>query len=505
MSSVIGNIIVHLTAKDSVFRRAMARNAEAVLVFEKYTSSAISTITKYGAGLAAAAGITGVGYMIHQQLALVDSTSKAADRLGLTTEALQGLRHAANLTGVEMNTVDMALQRMTRRLAQAAVGTGEALPALQRLGLEAQTLARLSPDKAMLVLADSLASVKSQSERVALAFKLFDSEGVKLVNTLQGGSAALQSMMDEAKSLGIAFSRELGAKVEAANDAIARMRATTQGLFIHLVGELAPYLKAVADRFTAISLAGDGVAIRVREGFSLVITVVSKVADVAQVMVIAWKSAQLGMGLIILGIVETINILVQATKATMDFFGVEMPSNVADATATMAQGFRETIRGMHDELAALSAERWHSENAERFLRDIEEAASKSADAIARATAEAQAQSQAASLGNLLDSAAAPEAIASTGVDAVRITEAIASGVEKVLLDRSPGGFLSSSPTAALEGSASAAAAIAQFRNDQSNQTVEQAISGSLSRNEMLLARIVDLMEAQGNPQVIQVA
>jgi hypothetical protein len=40
-------------------------------------------------------------------------------------EALQELRFAANASGVEQQTLDMALQRFTRRAAEAAQGTGE--------------------------------------------------------------------------------------------------------------------------------------------------------------------------------------------------------------------------------------------------------------------------------------------------------------------------------------------------------------------------------------------
>jgi hypothetical protein len=50
-------------------------------------------------------------------------------------EALQELRFAAKASGVEQQTLDMALQRFTRRAAEAAQGTGEAKDALAQMGI----------------------------------------------------------------------------------------------------------------------------------------------------------------------------------------------------------------------------------------------------------------------------------------------------------------------------------------------------------------------------------
>ena len=49
--------------------------------------------------------------------------------------ALQELRFAAKASGIEQQTLDMALQRFTRRAAEAAQGTGEAKDALAQMGM----------------------------------------------------------------------------------------------------------------------------------------------------------------------------------------------------------------------------------------------------------------------------------------------------------------------------------------------------------------------------------
>jgi hypothetical protein len=57
--------------------------------------------------------------------------------------------------------------------------------------------------------ADAFARIEDPAERVRLAFKLFDSEGVALVNLLSDGSDALEDMRERARDLGIVLDEAL--------------------------------------------------------------------------------------------------------------------------------------------------------------------------------------------------------------------------------------------------------------------------------------------------------
>jgi hypothetical protein len=95
----------------------------------------------------------------------------------------------------------MALQRFTRRAAEAAQGTGEAKDALAQMGIALRDQSgnlRRSEDL-LADVADAFARLEDPAERVRLAFKLFDSEGVALVNLLRGGSDALDEMRERAR------------------------------------------------------------------------------------------------------------------------------------------------------------------------------------------------------------------------------------------------------------------------------------------------------------------
>jgi flagellar hook-basal body complex protein FliE len=198
-------------------------------------------------GLTAVAGAAGIGLLVKSSLQSIDTLGKTAQKLGVTSQALQKLRYASNLAGVETRTVDMAVQRFTRRLSEAANGTGEAKDALKELGLNAKELAKQPLDKQMLKLADAFDGVQSSGDKVRLAFKLFDSEGVAFVNTLEGGSAALQQMFQDAEGLGFILSSSSVKGVEEANDAMMKLGVMFKGVADQITAGLAPAFRVIVD------------------------------------------------------------------------------------------------------------------------------------------------------------------------------------------------------------------------------------------------------------------
>jgi hypothetical protein len=197
--------------------------------------------------LVAAAGPAAIGFLIKQSLTATDSLKKTADKIGTSTEALSKFQFAAELTGVSVETVNMAAQRFTRRLAEAARGTGEAKGALQELNINAEELKKKSLDEQMLDLADAFGNVQTSADKVRLAMKLFDSEGVSLVNTLAEGSDGLKEMFAEAETLGIVMSGRAAQGVEDANDALTKLFALFKGIRDQITAALAPVIEHLAD------------------------------------------------------------------------------------------------------------------------------------------------------------------------------------------------------------------------------------------------------------------
>ena len=258
--------------------------------------------------LVGVAGVAGFGLLIKSSLNSIDSLAKTASKIGTTTEALSGLRFAAELTGVATTTMDMALQRFTRRTAEAAKGTGEAKDALKTLGVNALELINMPLDQRMLVLADAFKKQTNEAEKLALAFKLFDSEGAALVNTLSLGREGLAELLGEAKALGIVMSSDAAEGVEDAVDSLTKLKTLFKGVTQQLAAGLAPAIESIAKLLTkrlkgAIDEAGGSV-----EEFGRVMAI--DFIEAAKTVVTAGAA-------IANGVIRTYNAMIKA-KSTYD-------------------------------------------------------------------------------------------------------------------------------------------------------------------------------------------
>jgi hypothetical protein len=78
-------------------------------------------IRSLGGALAGVATVGGLAALVDRSISAADAIGKTADKIGVGVEALQELRFAAKASGVEQQTLDLALQRFTRRAAEAAL------------------------------------------------------------------------------------------------------------------------------------------------------------------------------------------------------------------------------------------------------------------------------------------------------------------------------------------------------------------------------------------------
>lgn len=260
-SKQLAKYVVALETQTAKYQKGLEDARRKLGRFEKRQSFSLNKIATGFKVVAVAAAAVGAAFlkMGRDGVALGDQAAKTSSKLGLTVNALEGLRFAAQQTGVAQGQLDIALQRVTRRIAEAAQGGGTASKALKQLGLDAKELSRQSPDENMKALADAFENVGSESERVRLAFQLFDSGGVGLVNTLKGGREALEAYERQARKFGLTLTATQVKNVERATDAQGRLSSAFRGLRLQLGGALAPAFEAFADtvanltaRFTAI-------------------------------------------------------------------------------------------------------------------------------------------------------------------------------------------------------------------------------------------------------------
>ena len=291
-----------------------------------------------------AAGAAGIGLLISRSLDATDALAKTANRIGTTTEALSRLQFAADISGVSTETLNMAMQRFTRRTAEAARGTGEAKDAIRELGLNANDLLRLDLDEQMIKLADAFADVQTDADKVRIAMKLFDSEGVALVQTLNAGAAGLREMFSEAEMLGAVMSTDAAKGVEDTQDALTRLGAVMGGVRDQMVAAFAPALEEVVTSITGMITK----AAEANGGFQQLGKVM------AGSMVGAFILVGEGAIKMVNGIIKGINIAKESVREFQRATGVGEFGELSSLREEYAR-LSEEVRAYYDERNELSA------------------------------------------------------------------------------------------------------------------------------------------------------
>ena len=214
----------------------------------KLLQKGFSTVAK-----ASAVAFTAIGVAVGASTAKIDRLVKTSEKLGVGVEFLQKFRFAAEQVGIRTETADMALQRFSRRVAEARKGTGEAKDTLTQLGIALFDSAGNSRDieDVMLDVANAMGQTKDASELVRQSFKFFDSEGVALVALMKNGSEAMQEFFTDAENLGAVLTQESAKGVANFADEFTRLKTGIGGVINQFTAGLAPVLTQITKDFTA--------------------------------------------------------------------------------------------------------------------------------------------------------------------------------------------------------------------------------------------------------------
>ena len=235
-------IATRLVLNTKMFQKGLSKATKGVGMLGGALGKVGGIIAKFGLALTAATA--GVAAIVLRSAQYIDRLGKVSTVTGVATDTLQKFGFAAEQAGVTSDNAALALRRFSRRLGEAQKQTGELLPALRRLGIDTKDSEGnfKSAEQVLFEFADGIAGVDDASQKLALAFKAFDSEGAELVGTLNQGSAGLKEMFEEAQALGIVLDSKTIKGVEKFNDSLNKLQRMIGGLINRLVGELAPAL-----------------------------------------------------------------------------------------------------------------------------------------------------------------------------------------------------------------------------------------------------------------------
>lgn len=260
--AVAGQLTIEMSANSAAIARDMGRARAAVTSnsarmnvslarlrrgFKRATAALFSMRT----AAVAAAGVAGLFFLARKAITTADSIAKTADKVGVGVEALQELRFAAGRAGVDLKTLDLAIQRFSRRVGEAAQGSGELKDTLKQYNIEVKNADGTTRDvvDVLFDLADATAAAGSAQEKLRISFKAFDSEGAALVNITRLGSQGMRELFQSARRLGVVMSEELIRKAEEAKDRLSDMEQILSVGLTRSMLSLMPLMKGLATTF----------------------------------------------------------------------------------------------------------------------------------------------------------------------------------------------------------------------------------------------------------------
>jgi hypothetical protein len=192
------NIAIRATADklSSDINRGMkgAQQSSSIGAIALGTAIGVSVVAGLGAAMAGVKKVVGLAF---EGLDRIDALDEAASKIGITYNALQDLKFAAEMTGGSFEGMVSSLAKM-----QANISSGNANEALDKLGLSAEYLKQLAPEKQFAEINQKLSEIKNTGEKIDLTKGLYGKGGVELLNVINSGKDGLAEMSKTTQELG---------------------------------------------------------------------------------------------------------------------------------------------------------------------------------------------------------------------------------------------------------------------------------------------------------------
>lgn len=412
MAESVGDIAVRVGADITDLKKGFSDASSAVGSFSSKATaqlrSTTDTIVKMGAA-AAAAGAAAVAALYVDAAKNIDAQAKLATALGGTIGGLRAMQMAAGDAQVSSEELSSILVKFNQKLGDAERGTGSAYKALNALGLSAKDFSGLDIDKKMQVLADRVSSLGLSSSQTASLLKDLGIKNENMATLVRNGGDALRFQAEEVKNLGLALSTVDAAKVEMANDAIGIFGDVLTGIQDRLAVAAAPYITVLSEKFREAAIENKGFEKQINSTIDGIISGVGKAADVIHGLKVVFKGVELiakGFGAAVISVFELASAgvtffidKVVLSKINTAIDALNMLPNV-DIVKINTLSDSEFMKGLHDlgdtarsevatvrsELNDLAMQEMPSEKVKQYLKEVQEAAGKAAEATVNARA-----------------------------------------------------------------------------------------------------------------------
>ncbi|QMD80811.1 phage tail tape measure protein [Escherichia coli] len=241
----LGTLTIDLVAKVGGFVSGLSQSERASQKWRKQVQAdakaAATAFTAFAtAASAAAIGVGVAGYnLLKTTSKQITETDRWAKSLNMSTQSLLAWQYAAEKAGVSGDQMADIFKDIGDKIGDAVLNkSGEAVDALNALGLSAKKLAGESPDKQLIAISNALGKINTNAEKTTILESL-GNDLSKLLPLLDQGGEKLRQYMDVAKQFGVAPDDADIEKLVKVNSLFEDMETQVNGVKIEIATGLA--------------------------------------------------------------------------------------------------------------------------------------------------------------------------------------------------------------------------------------------------------------------------
>ncbi|HIE9806784.1 TPA: phage tail tape measure protein [Klebsiella pneumoniae] len=241
----LGTLTIDLVAKVGGFVSGMDKAERASAKWSKQVQDDVAKSSAALAGIGAAAIAAGLavgasGFQLLKSTSRqIAETDRWAKSLQLSTQELLAWQFAAEKAGVSGDQMADIFKDIGDKIGDAVLNkSGEAVDALNALGLSAEKLSKVSPDKQLLAIGESLEKISTNAEKTTILESL-GNDLSKLLPLFDNNNQKLKQFIDLAKDYGVAPDPSSIDDLVKVNQLFEDMGAQVAGLKIEIAAGLA--------------------------------------------------------------------------------------------------------------------------------------------------------------------------------------------------------------------------------------------------------------------------
>lgn len=241
----LGTLTIDLVAKVGGFVGGLSQAERASQKWRKQVQDDAKAVATAFTGFATAASAAAIGVgvagfnLLKTTSKQITETDRWAKSLNMSTQSLLAWQYAAEKAGVSGDQMADIFKDIGDKIGDAVLNkSGEAVDALNALGLSAKKLSGETPDKQLLAISDALSKINTNAEKTTILESL-GNDLSKLLPLLDQGGEKLRQYMDAAKKFGVAPDDADIEKLVKVNSLFEDMETQVNGVKIEIATGLA--------------------------------------------------------------------------------------------------------------------------------------------------------------------------------------------------------------------------------------------------------------------------